>query len=157
VLAYTLPSQNVIAYCNIFFTALPALSGTCHAQDQATTILHEETHAPAVYSPGTQDNGYGYTAATSLSSSQAVANADSYALYANGNCPHRRPCRISHADVFVSHLRGLLDIPRTTTILTGRHFWISMPLRVVVVVDYRRVNFDAFESFSAARYTRLPR
>jgi hypothetical protein len=36
------------------------------------------------YSPGTEDNGYGYAAATSLSSSAAVLNADSYALYANG-------------------------------------------------------------------------
>lgn len=36
------------------------------------------------YSPGTEDNGYGYSAATALSSSAAVLNADSYALYANG-------------------------------------------------------------------------
>ncbi|OQO12232.1 hypothetical protein B0A48_02873 [Cryoendolithus antarcticus] len=84
VLAYTVPSLNIIAYCPIFFSYLPALSGQCHAQDQATTILHEETHAPAVYSPGTNDNGYGYAAATSLSTSGAVNNADSYALYANG-------------------------------------------------------------------------
>lgn len=89
VLAYTLPSTNEIAYCNLFFSYLPALSGTCHAQDQATTVLHEETHAPAVYNPGTEDNGYGYSAATSLSSSAAVLNADSYALYANGMC---HPC-----------------------------------------------------------------
>lgn len=52
----------------------------------ATTTLHEYTHAPGVYSPGTEDNGYGYAAATSLSSANAVANADSYALYANGMC-----------------------------------------------------------------------
>lgn len=84
VLAYTLPSANYIAYCPLFFNQLPALSGTCHAQDQATTVLHEETHAPAVYSPGTQDNGYGYSAASSLSAARALANADSYALYANG-------------------------------------------------------------------------
>lgn len=84
VLAYTLPSNNYIAYCPLFFNQLPALSGQCHAQDQATTVLHEETHAPAVYSPGTQDNGYGYSAATSLTAARALANADSYALYANG-------------------------------------------------------------------------
>jgi hypothetical protein len=36
------------------------------------------------YSPGTGDNGYGYSAATSLTSAKAVLNADSYALYANG-------------------------------------------------------------------------
>ncbi|KEQ87884.1 hypothetical protein M438DRAFT_403200, partial [Aureobasidium pullulans EXF-150] len=83
VLAYTLPSNNYIAYCPLFFSDLPGLTGSCHAQDQATTVLHEETHAPGVYSPGTEDNGYGYSAATSLSSSRAVLNADSYALYAN--------------------------------------------------------------------------
>jgi deuterolysin len=83
VLAYTLPSNNYIAYCPLFFSDLSGLSGQCHDQDQATTVLHEETHAPAVYSPGTEDNGYGYSAATRLSSSAAVGNADSYALYAN--------------------------------------------------------------------------
>ncbi|KAH8591550.1 metallo protein-like proteinase [Bisporella sp. PMI_857] len=84
VLAYTLPAQNVVVNCNLYFSALPALTSTCHAQDQATTTLHEFTHAPGVYSPGTVDNGYGYAAATSLSASRALANADSYALYANG-------------------------------------------------------------------------
>ena len=84
VLAYTVPSQNFIAYCNIFFTGLPALTGTCHGQDQATTVLHEACHAPGVYSPGTDDLGYGYAAATRLSTSQALNNADSFALYANG-------------------------------------------------------------------------
>lgn len=84
VLAYTLPSQNVIANCDIYYSDLPALTSKCHNQDQATTTLHEFTHAPGVYSPGTEDNGYGYSAATALSSADAVLNADSYALYANG-------------------------------------------------------------------------
>jgi deuterolysin len=84
VLAYTLPSQNVIANCDIYYSDLPALANKCHAQDQATTTLHEFTHAPGVYSPGTDDLGYGYDAATGLSSADAVMNADSYALYANG-------------------------------------------------------------------------
>ncbi|KAL2220889.1 neutral protease II [Thermoascus aurantiacus ATCC 26904] len=83
VLAYTLPSYNIIANCDIFYTYLPALTSTCHAQDQATTALHEFTHAPGVYSPGTDDLAYGYQAAMGLSSSQAVMNADTYALYAN--------------------------------------------------------------------------
>ncbi|KAI4157973.1 MAG: hypothetical protein LQ342_007867 [Letrouitia transgressa] len=83
VLAYTLPSQNLIANCPIYYSALPALTRSCHAQDQATTSLHEFTHAPATYSPGTQDNAYGYAASTALTSSQAINNADSYALYAN--------------------------------------------------------------------------
>ena len=86
VLAYTLPAYNIIANCDIYYSYLPPLSGTCHAQDQATTTLHEFTHAPGVYSPGTEDYGYGYQAATSLSANQALNNADSYALYANGMC-----------------------------------------------------------------------
>ncbi|KAF1849332.1 neutral protease 2-like protein [Cucurbitaria berberidis CBS 394.84] len=89
VLAYTVPAQNFITYCPLFFSDLPALSSTCHGQDQATTVLHEEAHAPAVYSPGTDDLGYGYAAATRLSTSQALNNADSFALYSNAiylNC-----------------------------------------------------------------------
>lgn len=84
VLAYTLPAYNIIANCDIYYTYLSALTRTCHAQDQATTTLHEFTHAPGVYSPGTDDLGYGYDAATALSSSQALNNADTYALFANG-------------------------------------------------------------------------
>jgi deuterolysin len=84
VLAYTVPSASFITYCPIFFSALPALASQCHGQDQATTVLHEETHANSVYSPGTDDLGYGYAAATKLSANQALNNADSYALYANG-------------------------------------------------------------------------
>jgi deuterolysin len=83
VLAYTVPSQNYIVYCNLFFSALPGVSSGCHSQDQATTVIHEETHAPGVYSPGTQDLGYGYAAATRLSANSALNNADQYALYAN--------------------------------------------------------------------------
>ncbi|KIW03543.1 uncharacterized protein PV09_05304 [Verruconis gallopava] len=84
VLAYTLPSTNEVVSCPLYFSALPVLTQQCHAQDQATTTLHEFTHAPAVYSPGTEDNGYGYAAATALSANAALNNADTYALYANG-------------------------------------------------------------------------
>lgn len=84
VLAYTIPSEDVVVNCDLYYSALPIISDTCHDQDQATTTLHEYTHAPGVYSPGTADNGYGYDAATALSSAKAVLNADSYALYANG-------------------------------------------------------------------------
>ncbi|KAJ5247795.1 hypothetical protein N7468_002778 [Penicillium chermesinum] len=84
VLAYTLPSQNIIANCDIWYSYLPDLATGCHNQDRATTALHEFTHAPGVYSPGTQDLGYGYSAIEALNSSQAVLNADTYALYANG-------------------------------------------------------------------------
>jgi deuterolysin len=84
VLAYTLPSFNIIANCDIYYTYLSPLTGTCHAQDQATTSLHEFTHAPGVYSPGTEDYAYGYAAITALSASQALLNADTYSLFANG-------------------------------------------------------------------------
>lgn len=85
VLAYTLPSQSYMVNCNLYFSALPALTKSCHAQDQATTTLHEVTHLSQI--KGTQDLGYGYTAARGLSSSQALNNADTYALFANGESP----------------------------------------------------------------------
>ncbi|KAF2462093.1 Deuterolysin metalloprotease family-domain-containing protein [Lineolata rhizophorae] len=83
VLAYTVPSLDYIVSCPLFFDALPLQSTQCHGQDQATTVLHEMTHAPGVYSPGTDDNAYGYDAAMRLNSRDAVLNADTYALYAN--------------------------------------------------------------------------
>ncbi|KAF2013846.1 metallo proteinase [Aaosphaeria arxii CBS 175.79] len=81
VLAYTIPSLSLITNCNLYFSALPALSRTCHAQDQATTTLHEVTHLSQI--KGTDDLGYGYAAATRLSTASALNNADSYALFAN--------------------------------------------------------------------------
>lgn len=88
------------------------MTGTCHAQDQATTVLHEETHAPAVYSPGTEDNGYGYSAATALTSARAVLNADSYALYANGMLQIHSQCQDQKSvrtNEYCSNLCRLLD------------------------------------------------
>lgn len=82
VLAYTLPSGSYIVNCPLYFSALTAVSGTCHAQDQATTTIHEITHLTQI--KGTQDLGYGYTAAIRLSQASALNNADSYALFANG-------------------------------------------------------------------------
>ena len=81
VLAYTLPSQSYMVNCPIYFSALPGLTRTCHAQDQATTTLHETTHLTQIQ--GTQDLGYGYAAVTRLSAAQATQNADTFALYAN--------------------------------------------------------------------------
>ncbi|KAL4967143.1 Deuterolysin metalloprotease family-domain-containing protein [Aspergillus stella-maris] len=83
VLAWTLPAYNIIANCELYYSYLPALTSSCYAQDQATTTLHEFTHAPGVYSPGTDDYAYGYSASVALSASQALLNADSYALFAN--------------------------------------------------------------------------
>lgn len=82
VLAYTLPSGSYIVNCPLYFSALPALTRSCHAQDQATTTLHETTHLSQI--AGTDDLGYGYAAATRLSTASALNNADSYALFANG-------------------------------------------------------------------------
>ncbi|KAL6875269.1 Deuterolysin metalloprotease family domain-containing protein [Trichoderma novae-zelandiae] len=82
VLAYTYPSASLMVYCNLYFTALPALTRTCHAQDQATTNLHEVTHLTQV--KGTEDyGGYGYNFVRSLSAAQNLNHADTYALFAN--------------------------------------------------------------------------
>lgn len=82
VLAYAVPSMNVMVSCNIYYSALPALTTQCHRQDQATTTLHEVTHLRSV--AGTTDLAYGYSLAVQLSTSQALNNADTYTLYANG-------------------------------------------------------------------------
>ncbi|KAF1981612.1 putative neutral protease 2 like protein, partial [Aulographum hederae CBS 113979] len=81
-LAYTLPAFNLVATCDLAFEMLEVTSRRCHAQDLASTMLHEFAHAPGVYGPGTQDLGYGYAAAMRLSSTRALNNADSFALYA---------------------------------------------------------------------------
>ncbi|KAK7947945.1 neutral protease 2 [Apiospora aurea] len=81
VLAYTLPSSSYMAYCNLFFSALSGVSRTCHDQDQASTVLHEATHLNQI--KGTSDyNGYGYSYVRSLSASQNLNHADTYALFA---------------------------------------------------------------------------
>ncbi|KAL9106348.1 MAG: hypothetical protein Q9227_008617 [Pyrenula ochraceoflavens] len=72
VLAYTVPSASVVVICALSYNELPVLTNSCHAQDLTTTIIHEFTHALA----GTQDYAYGYSAATALPASEAVANAD---------------------------------------------------------------------------------
>lgn len=89
VLAYTLPSQDVMVSCPLYFNELPALATTCHRQDQASTTLHEATHLRQIR--GTNDYGYGYSAIQQLSTSQALDNADTYTLFANGMyCPSTR-------------------------------------------------------------------
>jgi len=71
---------GTIYHCARYFNDLPAAPEQCHEQSQATNTLHEETHAVA----GTEDHAYGYTAIKELSASDALTNADTYALYANG-------------------------------------------------------------------------
>ncbi|KAJ4313807.1 hypothetical protein N0V94_006769 [Neodidymelliopsis sp. IMI 364377] len=81
VLAYTSPSTSQMVNCPLFFSGLTALSRTCHAQDQATTVLHEMTHLTQV--KGTSDyNGYGYSFVRSLSAAQNLNHADTYTLFA---------------------------------------------------------------------------
>lgn len=87
VLAYTSPSENYMVYCDLYFDDLPALTSSCHDQDQATTNLHEDTHLNQV--AGTDDLGYGYDAVRGLSARDALNNADTYALFSNAvyaNC-----------------------------------------------------------------------
>ncbi|KAK3186936.1 hypothetical protein K4F52_004380 [Lecanicillium sp. MT-2017a] len=81
VLAYTVPSQSYMAYCDIYFDNLPGLTSSCHRQDQATTTLHEMTHLQEV--AGTRDLGYGYDNIQKLSTRDSLNNADSYAVFAN--------------------------------------------------------------------------
>lgn len=71
-----------VYYCPRYFDVMPADSTMCHSQSQATNTLHEMTHALAA----TDDYAYGIDAVLALSSEQAVANADTYALYATGKC-----------------------------------------------------------------------
>ncbi|KAF3048745.1 hypothetical protein E8E11_003755 [Didymella keratinophila] len=81
VLAYTYPSTSQMVNCPLFFSGLTALSRQCHAQDQATTVLHEMTHLTQV--KGTSDyGGYGYNFVRSLSASQNLNHADTYTLLA---------------------------------------------------------------------------
>ncbi|KAL0938306.1 deuterolysin metalloprotease [Colletotrichum truncatum] len=82
VLAYTLPSQSYMVNCPLFFNALPSLTPTCHAQDQATTTLHEMTHLAQI--KGTLDYGtYGYEGIKKLPADQNINHADTYCLFAN--------------------------------------------------------------------------
>jgi deuterolysin len=92
VIAYTLPSNNIIVNCPIYYSELSLISSQCYGQDRASTTLHEFTHAPAVVSPFCEDYAYGYAASTRLPASQALQNADSYALFALGRSSTARGC-----------------------------------------------------------------
>lgn len=82
VLAYTVPSRNVMVSCDTYFERLEAVTSECHEQDQASTTLHETTHLRDI--KGTNDYGYGYEAVLELSAAQNLNNADTYTLFANG-------------------------------------------------------------------------
>ncbi|KAJ4418545.1 hypothetical protein N0V82_005525 [Gnomoniopsis sp. IMI 355080] len=78
IIAYAQPSTGQMANCPLFYR-LPAVSGGCDEQSQASTVLHEFTHILA----NTEDWAYGYSASTSLTAARAYTNADTYALYAD--------------------------------------------------------------------------
>lgn len=81
VLAYTLASESYTAYCDLYFERLPAVASRCHGQDKGSTNIHEMTHLREI--KGTSDyGGYGYSHVQSLSRSQNVNHADTYALFA---------------------------------------------------------------------------
>ncbi|KAJ4386056.1 hypothetical protein N0V93_008948 [Gnomoniopsis smithogilvyi] len=78
IIAYAQPSTGQMANCPLFYR-LPAVSGGCDEQSQASTVLHEFTHVLA----DTNDWAYGYSASTALTAARAYTNADNYALYAD--------------------------------------------------------------------------
>ncbi|KAJ6438772.1 metallo-endopeptidase [Purpureocillium lavendulum] len=81
VLAYTIPSQSVMVYCDLYFDGLPPLTSKCDKQDQATTTLHECTHLREIQD--TKDLGYGYDAIHKLPTADILNNGDTYAIFAN--------------------------------------------------------------------------
>ncbi|KAF5026948.1 hypothetical protein F66182_978 [Fusarium sp. NRRL 66182] len=84
--AYTIWVSGRVIFCPLFYDTQPPLPVKCHQQDQATTALHEMTHARAVFEQevSTVDYAYGYENSTALDALSCLYNADSYALYANG-------------------------------------------------------------------------
>lgn len=72
--------QGTLYYCPRYFDVLAAAPAQCQQQSQATNTLHETSHAVLA----TEDLAYGFSGVTRLSTEQAVVNADTYALYANG-------------------------------------------------------------------------
>lgn len=69
-------------YCPRYFSSsvLSATSSRCEDQSQASNTLHETTHSVLA----TEDIAYGLANVKSLSSSQALQNADTYTYYAIG-------------------------------------------------------------------------
>lgn len=85
-IAYTVWVNGYVTLCPMFYETRPPLPEACHKQDHATTLIHEMTHARAVFEPdvATQDLAYSYENVTKLDTDHALNNADSYSLYANG-------------------------------------------------------------------------
>lgn len=82
VLAYTVPGGNYMAYCDLYFDRLQAMTRQCHGEDQALTNLHEMTHLNQI--KGTSDyGGYSYNFLRSLTGDKNINHADTYTLFAN--------------------------------------------------------------------------
>ncbi|KGQ01853.1 hypothetical protein PAAG_11429 [Paracoccidioides lutzii Pb01] len=110
IIAYTIPAENLISNCPIYYTEFDNVNRKCHGQDRVTTSLHEFTHAPSVFSPGTKDIAYGYDACILLSTRDALNNADTFALFAQ--CELLSPDSVlvdKIADLFDSHKRRVLS------------------------------------------------
>ncbi|ATY59311.1 Peptidase deuterolysin [Cordyceps militaris] len=80
--AYTRSSANAVIWCKQYWNH-DLETETCHGDDKTGTTIHEFTHADSVFSPGTDDNAYGYDDCMQLSRADALTNADTYEYYAN--------------------------------------------------------------------------
>lgn len=83
VAAMTYPSLNKVVNCPGYYTSTRD-SNYCGYLDQAAITLHEYSHASALYSPGTEDVGYGWDTVLSLDTQGSLNNADNFAYYASG-------------------------------------------------------------------------
>lgn len=73
-------------YCSRYYSVISPMSSRCEDQSQASNTLHETTHAVLA----TEDIAYGLANVKSLSSSQALQNADTYTYYAIGMCRNQQ-------------------------------------------------------------------
>ncbi|KAI9162844.1 Disintegrin and metalloproteinase domain-containing protein B [Paramyrothecium foliicola] len=88
VVAYAQPgAQEYIVVCPYWFQ-FPATANACYGPDRPSILIHEATHLVEV--KATDDVCYGYDGCVeTISASQSLNNADSYAIYANSirlNC-----------------------------------------------------------------------
>ncbi|EEP76406.1 predicted protein [Uncinocarpus reesii 1704] len=80
-IAYTVFANSHVATCPDFYR-LPARVNQGLGPDHGYVMVHELTHAPAVFSPYTQDYAYGYQQCRRLNAQQSLGNADNYSLFA---------------------------------------------------------------------------
>jgi len=75
------------------FWGMPLVNLAGYGGDRGTVLLHELTHSPEVYKPGTKDLAYGFYNSTERlkTTEAALSNADSFVVFAQGKliCPHR--------------------------------------------------------------------